>query len=63
MWRNEIVGFLRVPGVEPREGGVFLGNPKDSRWEDLGNLREGRGESPPGTRKNRILLESTHVEE
>ena len=34
----KLVGFLRIPGE-----GVFLGNPKDSVWEDggtLGNIRE-----------------------
>ena len=36
--RNEkFVGFLRVPGWNQGEG-VFLGNPKDSVWEDWGTL-------------------------
>ena len=34
-----LVGFLRVPGVVQGEG-VFLGNPKDSVWDDWGNLGE-----------------------
>ena len=34
---SEIVGFLRVRGCFEGEG-VFLGNPKDYRWEDWGTL-------------------------
>ena len=40
-FREQVIGFLRVPGVS--KGRVFLGNPKDSVWEDwgtLGNIRE-----------------------
>ena len=35
-----VVGFLRVPGV-------FLGNPKDSVWEDWGTLGKIRGITTP----------------
>ena len=33
---------LKGPGVF-KERGVFLGNPKDSVWEDWGTLRKIRG--------------------
>ena len=36
--------------------GVFLGNPKDSVWEDWGSPnRETLAASPPGTFKNPII--------
>ena len=38
------LGFLR--GVFSR-GGVFLGNPKDSVWEDRGTLGKTRGITTP----------------
>ena len=48
-----IIGFLRVPGCL-RGGGVFLGNPEDSVWEDWGTLGKIKGIT---TAPNRILLQ------
>ena len=45
-------GFLRVPGCS--RGGVFLGNPKDSVWEDWGTLGNPLPLEPPGTLNNRL---------
>ena len=47
---------LKGPGVVQGEG-VFLGNPKDSVWEDWGTLGKIRGITTPGPL--RILLVNT----